>query len=222
MSNTAADDPAARRRARDQERYRRLSADPAWRAKETARKRAQARAKYVNDAAHRERERERNKLRNREKRLTDPAYVARAREHDRARYADPLRRAKLLAANRERNRKRYAEDPAMRASKREYGKMHKERIAAKKRDRTYGLDPVRRQALFVDSRGVCFICGQKMSKVNVDHCHRTGRVRALLCTACNLAEGFVASTGLTPTEWAARAERLYGAEAPGRLSEVFL
>lgn len=42
--------------------------------------------------------------------------------------------------------------------------------------------------------GVCAICkGQRKrvrSKLNVDHCHKTGKVRGLLCSSCNSLLGY--------------------------------
>jgi len=35
----------------------------------------------------------------------------------------------------------------------------------------------------------CCICEKDMKSVNIDHCHKTGKVRGLLCTACNTGIG---------------------------------
>ena len=39
----------------------------------------------------------------------------------------------------------------------------------------------------------CFICGKKETSkaLAVDHCHRTGKIRSLLCGKCNPAVGFL-------------------------------
>lgn len=37
--------------------------------------------------------------------------------------------------------------------------------------------------------GACAMCSASRGRLLVDHCHRTGLVRGLLCTSCNTAEG---------------------------------
>ena len=37
--------------------------------------------------------------------------------------------------------------------------------------------------------GMCAICGKKPEKLVVDHCHKSGNVRKLLCHPCNLGLG---------------------------------
>lgn len=37
--------------------------------------------------------------------------------------------------------------------------------------------------------GACAMCSARPERLLVDHCHRTGLVRGLLCTSCNTAEG---------------------------------
>jgi hypothetical protein len=55
----------------------------------------------------------------------------------------------------------------------------------------YGLDHDRYEAMLADQGGKCRICGDAMNPPHVDHCHDTGRVRGLLCNACNLGIGFL-------------------------------
>lgn len=52
--------------------------------------------------------------------------------------------------------------------------------------------------MYIHQNGVCAICLQPESIINdkqyalaVDHCHKTGIVRGLLCQVCNRAEGLL-------------------------------
>jgi hypothetical protein len=54
--------------------------------------------------------------------------------------------------------------------------------------KTYGLKAGEYQALYEAQGGVCFICERatgKVRKLAVDHDHKTGYVRGLLCKPCN-------------------------------------
>jgi hypothetical protein len=52
------------------------------------------------------------------------------------------------------------------------------------------------EVLFLKQRGRCAICGQPAGKraLNLDHCHRSFRVRGLLCGPCNRALGLFADS----------------------------
>jgi hypothetical protein len=47
--------------------------------------------------------------------------------------------------------------------------------------------------MFEEQGGCCALCGKHQSELkkalHVDHDHKTGRVRKLLCAKCNLASG---------------------------------
>jgi hypothetical protein len=53
----------------------------------------------------------------------------------------------------------------------------------------YGITIEIYQKMLIEQNGTCKICNQHESKFKkklcVDHCHQTGQVRALLCSACN-------------------------------------
>ena len=53
----------------------------------------------------------------------------------------------------------------------------------------YGLDAEAYDAMVKDQAGCCKICGCTLSTPHVDHCHKTGKVRGLLCTNCNTGLG---------------------------------
>jgi hypothetical protein len=66
-----------------------------------------------------------------------------------------------------------------------------------KRRWLYGLTEAAFAQMLLDQNGCCAICsrtfdtsGPKLAKPCVDHCHATGRIRALLCTRCNSTVGF--------------------------------
>jgi hypothetical protein len=42
---------------------------------------------------------------------------------------------------------------------------------------------------YEDQEGKCAICGDVCPHLFIDHCHRTGKLRALLCSRCNTAIG---------------------------------
>ena len=51
---------------------------------------------------------------------------------------------------------------------------------------TYGLEPGEYDRLFQAQGGRCAICGgTRRQRLSVDHCHKTGQVRGLLCRMCN-------------------------------------
>lgn len=53
----------------------------------------------------------------------------------------------------------------------------------------YGLSLEGYDQMLREQRGCCAICDQVMKRPYVDHCHRTGRIRALLCASCNTGIG---------------------------------
>lgn len=57
----------------------------------------------------------------------------------------------------------------------------------------YGVSPAMHDLLYVEQDGCCAICGKHQSELDkalhLDHCHKTGTVRGLLCATCNLGIG---------------------------------
>ncbi len=93
------------------------------------------------------------------------------------------RRATNLEAIRAYDRAKYAANP-------------KVKISASRRHRlkSYGLAPGDYEAMLASQRGMCAICCTDTPKgqggrFHVDHDHKTGKVRGLLCTGCNTGIG---------------------------------
>lgn len=65
--------------------------------------------------------------------------------------------------------------------------------------RRYGLSMSQYEVMLVQQGNRCAICGKTpeevsiklMKRLVVDHCHRTGKVRGLLCWRCNGAIGII-------------------------------
>lgn len=67
-----------------------------------------------------------------------------------------------------------------------------DQVANARRRRLYGITPEQFDATLAAQGGVCALCSKPPSarrKFAVDHCHTTGKVRGLLCFACNVALG---------------------------------
>lgn len=75
---------------------------------------------------------------------------------------------------------------------------HRVRSYRSQLKKNYGLSVKDFNALYEKQHGVCDICGTQVEnifqgiegyRVAVDHCHKTGKVRGLLCNLCNSGIG---------------------------------
>lgn len=58
----------------------------------------------------------------------------------------------------------------------------------RKKTKLYGISKETYLSMFLEQNDKCAICLDK-TKLNVDHCHKTKKVRGLLCFNCNIALG---------------------------------
>lgn len=105
------------------------------------------------------------------------------------------------AAKRTSNAKLKAENPEEWARRRaeyvlRYKERHPERIKETERrvglKRKYGITLEEYNDILIQQGGCCAICGyvpHPDQNFPVDHCHDSGRVRAILCPKCNLGLG---------------------------------
>lgn len=68
-------------------------------------------------------------------------------------------------------------------------KWHRDIWMPRYRQKLYGLSPQQYSQMVKNQCEKCAICDEPCTSFNVDHCHTTGSVRALLCQACNLGLG---------------------------------
>ena len=83
----------------------------------------------------------------------------------------------------------------------EWQKRHRSEIPKEKlyeydrrcRLKKFGMDESKYNEIFKSQKGKCAICGAKpdtrWKMLAVDHCHRTKKVRGLLCMTCNTMLG---------------------------------
>lgn len=100
---------------------------------------------------------------------------------------------------RDRNRERHlanarayhhANRDTLLVKKREHWAANADEINLNRRLRKFGLAMEEYLALEVSQGWACFICTSD-DKLVIDHCHETGKVRALLCSNCNTALGLL-------------------------------
>ena len=112
------------------------------------------------------------------RRRKNPEYVERQRIHQREAYARKCQNPEYVEQRRIRDRKRKRVRPP------DYNE--------KRKLKTFGLTLQDYQQMLDAQNGVCAICGKKPGKrkLSVDHDHKTGIIRGLLCFRCNFGLGW--------------------------------
>lgn len=146
--------------------------------------RRRKKAEYQRAYYARNREAEREKQRARKRANPEKYVAARKAEY----WRDPEGARADARAYYAANRDRAA------ALARSYRAKNKDRHRANERRRNYGVTADQVEAMRAEQGGCCAICQRALTEANrethVDHDHKTGRVRGLLCRRCNSGLGF--------------------------------
>jgi hypothetical protein len=187
----------------DEKRLRKKAQQRAWREANKARLAEYKRAHYadpVNKARKQETDRAYRESHKEQRRAYDAARTTpravnkeRVRQTARDRYA--RQRAAYLAARADRaaqTAERVVENGRTRAQ--EWYADNKDRARASARFKKYGLTQEQFDAMFAEQGRACGLCGAKepgnrRTGWHVDHDHRTGKVRGILCHHCNTGLG---------------------------------
>lgn len=77
-----------------------------------------------------------------------------------------------------------------RLSSREAGRRNMKRVVDRHNLRVYGKEPHEIEAMIKDQNNKCMLCEEEFIKTpHLDHNHKTGKVRAMLCHHCNTGLG---------------------------------
>lgn len=83
----------------------------------------------------------------------------------------------------------------MKAYSKKWRQDNKDKVVDTRLKHKYGITLDDYNEMFAIQEGCCGICGKHQSELNtklhVDHCHESGKVRSLLCGNCNIALGLV-------------------------------
>jgi hypothetical protein len=120
-------------------------------------------------------------------------YNAQALARRKAKMAeDPAYAERIRASNRASGKRRWDRDPELRDRLRAANRARSKANARKYTAARYGMSLEEWNAMFAAQGNACAICQRTApggQGWNTDHCHTSGRVRGILCCACNRGIG---------------------------------
>ena len=120
--------------------------------------------------------------------------IAQERRKESKKRADKKYREKNIEIVRERSRQRYQNNPIVRETALNRRKKNKEKTKFYDIQKKYDLSKEEYCQMLEKQKHSCAICLTHVENIEkktlcVDHCHKTGKVRGLLCGPCNRALG---------------------------------
>lgn len=107
-------------------------------------------------------------------------------------FSDKEKRREYQRKWREINREKYLQSAKSGYHRNKHKHKHKERDRNLKNK--YGINTTEYSGLLTEQSNLCAICGIDVEEYgknfHVDHCHKTGKIRGLLCGPCNTRLGW--------------------------------
>lgn len=80
--------------------------------------------------------------------------------------------------------------PCIAIGQKEYVARNRDGVNLQRRVTRRGISLEAYESMLAEQQGRCAICNRDDRQLDIDHCHKRGHVRALLCPPCNRALGF--------------------------------
>lgn len=102
-------------------------------------------------------------------------------------------RDKVRAANKKWHANNPEKAAAAKAAWRDKNREKIKELGALRRFKKLGITKEKYEELLKQQDGKCAICDREYPETSwrIDHCHKSGKVRAILCHGCNVALGFL-------------------------------
>lgn len=131
-----------------------------------------------------------------EQKMARKEYARQWRKNNPQKSAEHAKRSRIKNKDKivERQRKWCAQNKEHHIqNSKEWYKNNKDRVRDLRLQREFGMTLEEYNAMFVSQNGLCSICGggpdAKNKRLAVDHDHKTGKIRSLLCRGCNVGIG---------------------------------
>jgi 5-methylcytosine-specific restriction endonuclease McrA len=114
-----------------------------------------------------------------------------------AKFCIPCAKEQWLAWKRDTDKRHYIKNKVSE----EWATQRREKLIKNSLKRKFGIDEQTYKKMLAEQGGVCACCGNPEIRIDprtgnplslaVDHDHQTGKIRALLCSACNISFGLL-------------------------------
>lgn len=122
-------------------------------------------------------------------------------EYSKRPYVIAAAKMKNATENARKRRMAYKKTDKGIAAEGRYRKNNAESIKRRREDdrlmKRYGINSRQRLDMLNAQGNSCLICGASGKRLHIDHCHKTGIVRGMLCSKCNMGIGLFSDSVAT-------------------------